>query len=438
MTRVAAALVVLLALPASAQTPPVPAPPAPAPAPERPRRQAPPAPPPIPEGYEALAERVRDETDPLILFLLRSTEAFDVAVEEGAYARADSIATLVEARVHQPGREVVWPSHEDRYALDYLRGDPTLAARLAERGRVLREVAQALERRAGLVQLVLGDPPAHATVETPVRPSVGAALYDTLDANWREADGEEATFLDLAARAWMLGPPPVGPRWQPSALRRVLNEDATAFLERYPESPWADYVRAAVRYVYVAGPSQVGSIAFGASSPAGPLAERTDGAPFAIDLAYELRGRLWHAGVGLEVGYVDVSEGFEAGGGRAETGERYQLGFVGIEAGPRARLGPLDALPYAGLGVALPLVTNENGAPPQGSTFEPSERVGLTYGVKVGVGPRRPFGLGVGLTARLGWLAGGLGDVQGADLSGPIRITTIGVSFGQTAGRRRF
>ena len=435
MSRILAALLACLAVPVVAQTPPEPEP---VPAPPRSRPADPPARPSIPAGYEALADQIRDEVDPLLLFLIRSTQAFDDAVEAGAYARADSIATLVEARVQRPGQQAVWPSAEDRFALEYLRGDPTLAARLAERGPFLRELAEALDGSDELVQLLFGDPMVRVAVESPVRPGVAAALYDALGARQDEPDGEEAAFLDLAARAWALGPPPVGPRWRPSALRESLNEDATAFLDRYPGSRWEDYVRTAVRHVYVSGLSQVASIAFGASSPEGPLAERTDGAPFAIDLAYDLRGRFWHAGLGLEVGYVDIPEGFEAGGGRAEAGERYQLGFIGVEGGPRARLGPIDALPYAGVGVALPLATNENGAPPQGSTFEPSERVGLSYGVKLGVGPRRPFGLGVGLMARLGWLAGGLGEVQGADLSGPLRIATVGVSFGQTTGRRRF
>lgn len=389
-------------------------------------------------GYDRLADDLRQsETDGAQV--ARFEQAWDEAVADGRYARADSIAVLArvdaEAVTGVAYDSLAFPTPADALALRFLRGDPAALDWIADGGRwwagFLTWDGEAvltyqMGREAWLVW------PREATREAIGRDSARAVdLLLSVGASGADVEAARLAMARLGAEV----------EWGASRVevegQDDLNRAADRFLAEHPRNRYQAFVRREIRRRYAEIASAALYFDLGGAGAAGSLGEGTD-VSIAIGAGAGVRLPRWHAGLSIRGGQLPFQQTAFSPRGTIEDGESLSALLFGLEAGPRLTLGPLDALPYVAGGYLLQTMAAPSEDQPVYSTYEPPDRLSWGYGLALEVNLGTTPGEFTGRAIRLGvhrlhpQLSGAFAD----EFSGAMTTVTVGFSSSLLAEER--
>ncbi len=392
-------------------------------------------------GFDALDADIRASVLPDDLYRSQLEDAWDRAVVARRFGRADSIAVLAERLIVDttglPPGQVVWPGLGDRLAISLLQGDVAAVERLtdadgwrgSEAGRPFPlPMTHATRRRRPTTWLSLRLSTANVLAQDSAQVAARLAASG--------ADPLAVAVGRLTTRRLL-----VAPEWSASlrdpALTReqtALNRDADAFLARFPGSRFEPFVRTVIRVRYRVDGAVSFYLGIGSGWGAGTLGEATSYS-VAGEMGVGVRYRWLHADAGFHGTDLQIAETRVAGGETVHAGDRLTLALVGVDVGPRLALGGLDVLPYVAGGLLIQGTTGPNTRTPEGSTYEPPERLGWGYGVSLEYlgGRARRFG-GVAVRVRAGRLVPRLDDRLG--LNDPVTYVSAGLTLTGVVRRR--
>ncbi|OZC03497.1 outer membrane protein [Rubricoccus marinus] len=402
-------------------------------------------------GFSDLEADIRATTFPGELYFRQLDEAWDRAIVAGQFGRADSVAVLAETYLVEtqgtPRDSVIWPSIADRFALGLLAGDLWAVRWLAADGDWWSTPTSTWYPRTdvfytvGTPRLTLLPGPRYglrfSTANTLIRDS--SEVPQRLAA--RGASEEELALARLAVAKLL-----VQPAWGGgyidvsfSDAQKALNERADAFLERYPNTPYARFVREEVRVRYDVKGSVALTFGFGPGWGSGNLADATN-TSIAGEISLGLRYKWGHAAFGIHGGDLNVAETRVGTDGTelVET-DRLSVGLLSVEAGPRLAVGGLDVLPYVAGGLLLRGVSAQKTDDDPLSSYSPGTRLGWGYGVGLEyLGDRRRRYGGTAVRLRVSRIMPRFDRGFETVLDGPITSVTLGLSLAGMIRSRSF
>lgn len=318
------------------------------------------------------------------IYYLQLRAAYDLALIDGRYARADSVALLArlawERTYDLPVESTAWPSSLDALALRFLRADRAALEWIAAGGRWWGGFTDPWLYGQGRYLPRRGPERVSPAMREALARDASRAL-DLLVQNGATPEEAAAASLAMAYLAGTPAPSSMVPSGISVEDQRRLNEGADRFLAQYPESRFGRFIRERIRYRTRPSGAFVLYLDMGGLYPEGELDTGTI-SQVALNIGLGLRERVWHAdatvrGAILEVGETRSNEGGE----RLVEGERLGIYLLGLSGGPRLSVGNLDVLPYATVGVMAQDVYSEEQDEPLLSSYEPPTTPGVGYGL---------------------------------------------------------
>lgn len=386
-----------------------------------------------PDGFDRLEDEVRATVLEAEIYQRQLSVAYDLALAEGRYARADSVAVLARELLEEwpqlPFGASAWPSAADALALRFLRGDLAALDWIADGGRWWQGFAS--EGRGGAVYTER--PILYVRVRESTKVALARDSARVLSDLMEEGATEEQEAAARLALAFLTSDTDWSARGgvDPND-QTALNEGVDRFLLWYPESAYARFLRETVRHRYRPGGALVLYLDVGGAAPEATLGEAT-AFPFGFNVGFGLRGGLWNVELASHSAVLELDETLvNANGEEIVEGETLGIHLVGLSGGPRLALGDVDVLPYVSAGVLAQDITADGGEnAPVFSTYEPPTRVGWGYGLALEyvVARGRPtWGQRLGLRAGVNRLHPHLNRGFEDLLGGSVTTFTVGIA----------